>query len=292
MVIPKLKYTVGSVPYLNAKPLVRAFEVWGDESPVKVLYDVPSKLPAMLADNTAQAIMVSSIEALHHPGMRVAQGVCIGSQREVLSVRLFSKVPPKKIQSLALDQSSMTSNALARIILSERYGVKPVAEPMLPSLAEMLAEHDACVLIGDNGMREQGDGLHILDLGLEWFELTKLPFVWAVWLGDAGLSPELVKWLSVAEGFGASRLDRIISDGSTDTGIPLELCDRYFKKVMHYQMHEKELKGLREFGSFLYRYGIINQVHFPAIIAPDFTDVEELCKSFGHEWPRTKNRLP
>src|SRR5471032_1724555 len=106
-----MKYTVGSVPYLNAKPLVRAFEVWGEESPVNVIYEVPSKLPALLAAGEVQAIMVSSIEAFRHPGSRIAEGVCIGSQREVMSVRLFSKVPPRMIETLALDQSSMTSNA-------------------------------------------------------------------------------------------------------------------------------------------------------------------------------------
>jgi len=135
-----MKYTVGSVPYLNAKPLVRMFEEMGEDSPVNVIYDVPSKLPQLLANGTVQAIMVSSIEALRNPGKRIAQGICIGTQKEVLSVRIFSKVPPKKIESLALDQSSMTSNALARIILKERYGAAPEVYPLAPSLSEMLAD--------------------------------------------------------------------------------------------------------------------------------------------------------
>ena len=59
-----MTYTVGSVPYLNAKPLVRMFEELGDDSPVKVIYDVPSRLPKLLEEGTVQAIMVSSIEAL------------------------------------------------------------------------------------------------------------------------------------------------------------------------------------------------------------------------------------
>jgi len=264
-----MKYTIGSVPYLNAKPLVRMFEELGEESPVHVIYEVPSKLPSMLAANTVQAIMVSSIESLRNPGNRVAEGVCIGSQREVLSVRVFSKVPPVEIKTLALDQSSMTSNALAQIVLAEGYGVKPKCGPMLPSLGEMLAEHDACVLIGDNGMREQGEGLHILDLGLEWFKLRNLPFVWAVWLGNQGLTPDLAGLLANSEHWGESHLERVIADAPGNTGIPLELCDRYFKEIMHYPMHERELEGLREFGSSLEKHGFLDRAYFPEIVSPE-----------------------
>jgi len=262
-----MKYTVGSVPYLNAKPLVKAFEVWGKDSPVDVIYEVPSKLPALLESGTVQAIMVSSIEAFRNPGSRIAEGVCIGSKREVLSVRLFSKVPADQIRTLALDQSSMTSNALAQIILSERYGVTPKADPQPPNLCDMLATHDACVLIGDNGMREQGQGLHILDLGLEWFNLKKLPFVWAVWLGNEGLTPELVEWLNAAERWGAANIDTIIDEAPRDSGIPLEICDRYFRSVMNYPLEDKEVDALREFRRSVSHHIFIHPAHFPALVA-------------------------
>ena len=142
-----------------------------------------SLLPSMLDSGQADAIMVSSIHALVNPGSRVAACLSIGSQDEVLSVRLFSKVPIRQIKSLATDLSSMTSNALARIVLAEQYGVHPVSAPQPPSLDAMLRDHDACLMIGDNGMAAEANGLALLDLGREWRELTGLPFVWALWVG-------------------------------------------------------------------------------------------------------------
>lgn len=266
-----MKYTVGSVPYLNAKPLVRAFEIWGESSPVDVVYDVPSRLPAMLASGQVEAIMVSSIESLRYEGTRVAQGVCVCSQREVRSVRLFSKVRPNAIGSLALDQSSMTSNALAQIVLKEAYGVSPQAAPLPPSLEDMLAAYDACVLIGDNGMREEGAGLYILDLGLEWFKLKGLPFVWAVWLGNQDLAPELVGYLNDAERWAQTNIDQIISEAPVETGIPHELCDFYFRHIMHYPMQERELEGLNEFGRSLESHGLLARAYFPTLVSPDKT---------------------
>ena len=151
-----VKYRVGSVPYLNAKPLVRQFEDLGASSPVSVVYDVPSQLPALLEAGEVQAILVSSIEALRHPDLHFADGVSICSQREVFSVRLFSKVPFGEIRRLALDASSMTSNALAQILLDQRFGVRPATTTLPPDLDLMLAECDAGILIGDNGMRATG----------------------------------------------------------------------------------------------------------------------------------------
>ncbi len=262
----KMRYEVGSVPYLNAKPLVRYFEDLGDESPVKVTYEVPSRLPAMLASGQVQAIMVSSIEALRSPGRRVAAGVSIGTLSDVLSVRVFSKVHPSEIRSVAFDASSMTSNALTRIILKDTYGVDPSGEAMPPDLEAMLVDHDAGVLIGDNGMREEGKGLHILDLGREWLDLTGLPFVWAVWLGDEALTEELADYLALAEREGRNRLEAVIADAPAHTGLPLSLCRKYLTEIMHYPMYERELEGLREFGRLLALHGLIDRAFEPILV--------------------------
>lgn len=146
-----MPYTLGSVPYLNAKPLVR----WFEEVPgsVSVVYGVPSRLPGLLESGKVQAILVSSIEALRRPDLSIADDVAICSVQEVLSVRLFSKKPIAEIRRLALDASSMTSNALARIVLARRYGVEPECSSQPPDLDSMLRDHDAALLIGDNGMR-------------------------------------------------------------------------------------------------------------------------------------------
>ena len=175
----------------------------------------------------------------------------------------------------------MTSNALAKIVLKERHGVDPIAHPMFPNISDMLAEHDACVLIGDNGMREQGEGLHILDLGLEWYHLTDLPFVWAVWLGDEGLTPELATWLALAELAGHTRIEQVAVDAPVHTGMSFEQCDYYLRRIMHYPMRERELAGLREFGNLLLEHGLIEEVFTPTIVSPDFSSAANFVNSLA-----------
>jgi predicted solute-binding protein len=175
----KARFRVGCVPYVNARPLVACFDQPNEL--VEVVYDVPSRLPALLDSGEVDAILVSSIEYLRRDDLVIAADVGIMSNGPVASVRMLSKVPLEEIKTLALDESSMTSNMLAQIILAER-GVRPSLVTMEPDQAAMLAACDACVLIGDKGLEADGTGLVDVDLGAAWTELTGEPFVWALWL--------------------------------------------------------------------------------------------------------------
>jgi chorismate dehydratase len=288
-----VSYTVGSVPYVNAIPLVAMFEQCED-SPVRVLYDVPSRLPMLLDAGQADAVLVSSVDALRVPGRRMAERVCIGSQGRVKSVRLFSKVQPRDIKSLALDQSSMTSNRLAQVILRERYGASPRAEERPPHQKQMLDEFDACVLIGDIGMTATSEGLQVLDLGEQWQRLTGKPFVWAAWMGGANLTPSLARHLCIAANYykvgqrplrqavgaltpepGATNQDsegrqrEIIELARQRSGWDEATLRDYFMNAMLYDMSEDALDGLREFQRLLLKHGFEDCRFFPQLVPTD-----------------------
>jgi len=255
---------VGCVPYLNAVPLISELP-----NSIEVVTDVPAKLPARLASGDVSAILVSSIEALRRPDAVIARGASISSQNEVLSVRLFSKVPFDQIATLALDQSSMTSNMLVQILLAETYGVRPAAQAMPPDLAVMLKEHDAGLLIGDNGMRESGDGCHILDLGEAWHTLTGLPFVWAVWLGNHRFPTDLASHLRESRERGVARLPQIVPDAVRRFGFPEALTARYLSEIMDYDLGESHLAALHEFGKRAQSLGLVEAFQMPRVIGAE-----------------------
>ncbi len=292
-------YTVGSVPYVNAIPLTSLFVPTDPlqsprnadsrpEIPVEVIFDVPSRLPALLDSGRADAVLVSSIDALRVPGRRMATGVCIGSEGPVKSVRLFSKKPFDRIQTLALDAASMTSNRLARILLAELHRVHPAVVIHEPDLGAMLAQADACVLIGDIGMTSDGAGLFGMDMGEAWTCLTGKPFVWAAWIGNERLTPELSGYLQAPlEYYGAREVSRVASSstrnevghrrqeavelGITHSGWTREMVRDYYDNVMVYAMDQRMLNGLREFQTRLLKNGFDDCGHFPALVAPTFS---------------------
>lgn len=243
---------------------------------MQVVYDVPARLPALLASGEAQAILVSSIEALRAP-CRVADGIAIASRGDVQSVRLFSAKPFDQVTSIALDTSSMTSNALAQIALSgtrsagfsphQDRGLQP-ATPLktihhAPDLEAMLKMADACVLIGDNGMRAKADGLQVMDLGRMWTETTGLPFVWAVWVGQDGLTEELSHLLRHSSKWGREHLEAIIPSAAAETGFSLSETRTYLAEIMDYDLGPDHKAGLAEFGRRLVDLGLLENAETP-----------------------------
>lgn len=252
-----MRYTVGCVPFVNAKPLVAWFEHLGADSPVRVEYAVPSELPNWIETGRVGAALVSSFDAFARPGRWIARGACIGSMGPAASVRLFSKVPFESIRSLALDATSLTSNALARIVLAEGYGVWPEARVKKPGLGPMLEEADAAVLIGDLGLEADGAGLHVLDLGEAWTGLTGLPFVWAAWIGADGLTPELAGLLLEAGAWGARNMESIVREAAAAVGWPESRTRHYLCETMRYELAEPQVRGLEAFGDALVKHDLI-----------------------------------
>ena len=122
---------IGSVPYLNEKPLTRWFSHTdaGRASGVEVVYAVPSELARMLQAGEIAAALVSSFEYFRTPGYAVVPGISISGQDDIESVRAFARVPWRKIESLALDTSSLTSAALLKILLAEQLELPPRLPP-------------------------------------------------------------------------------------------------------------------------------------------------------------------
>jgi chorismate dehydratase len=235
---------VGTVPYLNARPLVFGFEQGLAADRIHLESEVPSQLAARLRRQTLDVALVSSIELGRIPGLTVVPGLAIASLGPVRSVLLVSRVPVARIAALALDPASRTSNALAEVLLRERYGVAPAAEERAGTMEEALVSHDAVIRIGDPALfSKPPTGTTVLDLGEVWTEWTSLPFVYAVWAAREGvLDPMLGEDFQASYRAGAAAVDRIAA-GTQDP----ELARRYLTEHVRYGLGSKELAGLRRF---------------------------------------------
>src|SRR5258708_2122248 len=168
-IVPSVKIPdsvrVGSVPYLNAKPLTSFIA-----SPISLVE--PSQLAIDLRAGKLDVALVPIMEVLESPAntYRVVDKLAIGSEREVYSVYLNYSVPLAKIQTVALDPTSKTSVELARLLLEKFHHLKPrYVSPGEPA--------DAQLLIGDPAIafRQAHPEQNYLDLATAWREQTRLP---------------------------------------------------------------------------------------------------------------------
>lgn len=178
---------LGHIQFINCLPLYYGM-VKND-----VLLDVdlvranPADLAAMIVDGRLDVAPIPAIEyARHADELELLPDIAISSDGEVQSILLLSKVPVEELSGMtvALTNTSRTSQVLARVLLAKRWGVEATFTEMPPDLSAMLRDADAALLIGDEALRtfwEPPAGVHVYDLGSEWTQWTGLPMVYAVW---------------------------------------------------------------------------------------------------------------
>jgi chorismate dehydratase len=238
-------FRVGSVPYLNAVPLTRGLE---DE----VILATPSKLAGMLQRDELDAALVSVVEVLFHDRYDVLDGIAIASLGEVQSVLLAHRKPLAEATEIFCDTASLTSVELLRVLLAER-GLKPELKPFSRSDSAELP--DFALLIGDPALdlfRSPGEH-QIMDLGAAWYELTRLPFVYAVWALRRGVQNSVLRQqLRSARDFGLDTLDSIIRNR---TEYDQDFRQDYLSWHIHFHLGTDEKRGLAKFIELLRRHG-------------------------------------
>ncbi len=239
------RFRIGPVAFLNALPLIYGLEQRAD---VKLIGHVPSRLAEELNAGNLDAGLVPSIDFYRHETQwHMLPGGMIGSDGEVLTVRVFSRIPPGEIQKLTGDTDSHTSVALSRILWAERHGTVLEIEP----LAQQPEAYQSVLLIGDKVMRESGRWPYEVDMGLAWREMTGLPFVYAVWATPASMSLErensLARLLRETRENGMRHLEEIARNRAADHGFTPEQALRYFQRNIRYKLSEQAHAGLLEF---------------------------------------------
>ena len=238
-------WRLGAVSYLNTKPLIEGL---AEDPSVELVFDVPAKLPALLASRAVDAALVPMIDLLAEGrDWRIVSDACIGCDGETLTVRVFSRVPAPSIRTLYVDGDSHTSVALARIIWKERHGRKLDILPFTGS--ETVGECEAVLLIGDKVINHKLIGYDIqTDLGQAWKSLTSLPFVFAAWAAPRDLDVTgLAERLSAARDAGVKAAAMIAADVGPGLGWPVELAKRYLTSRLKFTLSPRHRLGMERF---------------------------------------------
>ncbi|MCI0537392.1 MAG: menaquinone biosynthesis protein [Verrucomicrobiales bacterium] len=238
-------FRVGSVPYLNAVPLTRGLEE-------QIIFVPPSELAAKLRRDELEAALVSVTEVLFTDRYDVLDGVAVASLGEVKSVFLAHRPPLDQVTEVHCDPASLTSVMLLKVLLAEQ-GLTPEFKQLASYLPEQMP--DAALLIGDQALDfSRGPHAHqIWDLGSAWFELTKRPFVYAVWALRRGIeNARLRRLLHEAKDFGLDTLDHIITSRQE---YDLDFRKDYLGWHIHYHLGSDEKRGLAKFMELLRKHG-------------------------------------
>ncbi|NGO73685.1 menaquinone biosynthetic enzyme MqnA/MqnD family protein, partial [Streptomyces boncukensis] len=252
---------VGHIQFLNCLPLYWGLVHTHTLLDLDLTRDTPEKLGAKVLSGELDMGPVPLAMFLGHAEELVAlPDIAVGCDGDVMSCEIVSRRPLEELDGarVALGSTSRTSVRLARLLLAERYGVRPEYYTCEPDLEAMLSEADAAVVIGDLGLRAYlghlpEPGLQVHDLGRLWKEWTGLPFVFAAWAVRRDfLEREPATVHEVHRAFLASRdlsleqIDKVAAHAARYEIFEPSVLERYFT-TLDFRLGERQLDGVAEF---------------------------------------------
>lgn len=248
--------TFGVVSFLNARPL-REFIPQRED--VIVRPEVPSKLIDLLNAGQCDVALLPVVDYWRNRDrLESVSDACIGSDGETMTVRVYSKKPPDRIERLYVDGDSHTSVVLARLVWLELYGHKLDVVPLRDMRIDLDGPAEAVMLIGDKVVTNapRGFGFEV-DLGAAWKHLTNLPFVFAAWYGRRGERHlSAARMLNEARDRGVADVRRIAMDAAPLHGWPPELAVRYLGETMKYRVTSAMRAGMDRFFYMAENHGL------------------------------------
>lgn len=247
---------VGAVEYLNTAPLIEGLaRVEG----LELVPMVPAAIGPALAAGEIDLGLVSVIDVARSPEpLTILPVGMIGCDGPTLTVRVSSRVPVDRIETVHADTESHTSVALCRIIFERAHGRRVSIEPLDAAGVSPGELPDTVLRIGDKVVTRPlaGEGFgYELDLGEAWHAWTGLPMVYAAWAcRSQALDGEDRPRLQMAAALldrqrrhNAGRLDWIASRWAAARGWPLDIARAYLSTMLRYDLDARSRAGLARF---------------------------------------------
>jgi chorismate dehydratase len=269
---------ISAISYLNTAPLMWDFEHGSTDarSAFEISYTIPSQCARSLREGSADIGIIPVAAYASIRDLAILPGVAIASRRAVRSILLVSKVPLEKIQTVALDTSSMTSVALTKVLFARWWGGSRTFTAMVPNIEKMLEMHDAGLVIGDPALKIDRSRYVTFDLAEEWIRFTGKPFVFAFWAIRQAALANAPRDLDLATVFQESRdhglqpenLDLIAREWGPRLALSENEVKIYLTENIHYSLDPACLDGLRLFYQFACECGAL-----PSAPPPCFLEV-------------------
>ncbi len=226
---------IAATSYLNTIPFIYGIKS-AFTAPYELLLSPPKDCAQTFKSNLAYIALVPIAALGSLEDCKIITPYCLGASSSVRTVALMSSTPAENIKRISLDNESLTSVNLVKILCQHLWHISP----------EYCCDKDADahLFIGDKVFEHEGKYPYSYDLADAWRSLYSLPFVFAVWVAREGVSPQTIENLSSALSFGLKNIDKAINHFGHE-GKPYSL--EYLTKNIDYIFDDDKRKALKLF---------------------------------------------
>lgn len=266
------KLKMGKINYINAFPVYYGIDQDENLLPdwIDLIPEPPADLNRRLVKGEIEISPISSaFYGMHHDKLLLLPNLSISCFGKVMSVVLMSRHPLENLggKRIVLSGESETSAAFVKMIFLQR-GVSPIFEKRrIKNLLEVQESADAVLVIGDTALREPWDSVFDfrIDLGELWYEMTGMPFVFAVWAvrrSFAEKRPEIVdKVIDVlleSKRQGDANMNHIIRRGADTLKLEKTYVKEYYE-CLFCDFDSRKIEALERFFHLLHKRQIFRE---------------------------------
>jgi chorismate dehydratase len=260
---------LGRIDYMNVAPVYYGIDNGLATQGITLISGPPSTLNQMMIDGRLDISPVSSAAyARNSREWLILPDLAIACHKRVLSVLLVSRYSLEALtgRRILITDESSSARDLCRLIFSLK-GVRPefvVGKVKSPS--QLPEEIDAALVIGDSALSQQWGQVfpNIYDLGTQWWNMTGLPFVFALWAVRKDFArkyPEkveaVVTLLETSRELGNENMKQIVEKACAKLDIDVSTARLYYKSLV-YHLADLEKEGLKLFFKSLHHSGVMD----------------------------------
>jgi len=264
------KTIMGKISYINASPVYYGLDNgllpnWLEMDP-----DVPSALNRKIIEGQ---IVISPISAafyaMNHRELLLLPDLSISCHGRVMSVILASRYALDELtgKTVRLSRESASAASFLKMIFHQR-NITPIYQiGDVGQIESVLREVDAALIIGDTALTLPWHQKfnYCIDLGQLWYEMTGLPFVFAVWVvrrSFAESNPLLVKkiydLLLASKASGYQHMDQVVEASARKLKIEQKRVREYFD-LLFCDLDPEKVKAMGMFFDSLSEQGILTE---------------------------------
>ncbi len=242
---------IAAVSYINTLPFIHGILNSGFLSNNEFILEriIPSLCTHNYINKLSDIVLVPSGCFIRYPEKHnIITNYGIASFKNVKSVIIVSQKPINDLQKIILDYQSTTSVKLLQILLKHYWKRNVDLVDGTEGFEKNVQNQVGALIIGDKALEFLHNFKHCYDLSYTWWELTKLPFVFAFWAITKNINEDFVNRFEKALKWGIEHKLESLTIYSSEK---YDLFADYLNNNIIYNIKSKEVEGLKHFYKYL-----------------------------------------
>jgi len=239
------KYNLSLVSFINALPFKYGLNSNAELlKQINIVYENPAQCAESIISGKSQIGLLPVAALIEIEDYDIITDYGIAAYKKIDSVLLLSEQPLNKVKNIILDFQSKTSVELIKLLAKSHWRIKVNWINSYQGYENDIKNDTAGLVIGDRALAITNNFNYVIDLAEEWYNYSKLPFVFAVWVAHKNVDKNLIININNSLKKGVNNIDNVLTN---EIGSDKLFLANYLKNRVVYCLSDKYIKGLKLF---------------------------------------------